>query len=355
MAKIHIDVMDQTAPQVRSIETPIDEEKAEDFNLERELRLLHRTMAVFGMYFAPKTPGSSRGLRDVITRYSQQLYCIVIQVLLWLNGFRLIISFWFGDELCLDPKFTPIKIMMCAWCFQCALNNSIWYHLCSTRKLHHLFRYWQERCQSSNASRMMGTCMEVSWIRRRIRLISGGCIAVTVFNSMIFVFTRFGPFEALANDTCPIVAPFPKGHYFWETTFVVIQTYASCAFMLPVGLFLIICIIINRQFEMFTERFKKCINYDGAAKLCLAMLRRQHQYLAKAVLIADNAFSFYLAVTITATLFIACFGMYQVVIAQNFESVMTLAIIVFWMVIVSMIFGIIGIFASQVYDKVSRR
>ena len=84
----------------------------------------------------------------------------------------------------------------------------------------------------------------------------------------------------------------------------------------------------------------------------LVSLRRQHQHLAKAVFVVDDAFSFYLAVTFGTLIMLACFQMYQLVIAGDYKSDSSYLMTAMFLCFASVMFAVIGILTALVHDKV---
>ena len=204
-------------------------------------------------------------------------------------------------------------------------------------------------------SRMFGTSIDVGCIRRRKRLIFGTSICFIITNSLFVGFARLGPVQTLRNDTYFMVAPRPTigPILVWDIISVISIIIASAAFVLPPVSLLILCSIIGYQFQKFTERFAKCMKQESNFKGCLIALRRQHQYLSKTVFVIDDAFGFYLAVSLGTVIIMACFIMYQLVVAQsNLSNPITVLMLVFWLGVSSMKFALIGILTAQVHEKV---
>ena len=99
--------------------------------------------------------------------------------------------------------------------------------------------------------------------------------------------------------------------------------------------------------------FTSSITSEGKFKGSLSRLRCQHQYLAKLVLLTDDAFSFYLAVNVVCTLFSACFGMYQLLIVSGEIDKITKITIGLWIVIITGNFLITSGICAQLNEDVS--
>ena len=352
MAKIYIESMDRS-PGVG--ERAKDFCEKDDFCLQFELRHLFRTMAVFGLHHPLKAPKCFNSCIQAFTTYVQKGYCILIQIILWLNVIRLVVSFWIGDAASLNPDLFAVKLLMCVWSLQCAVNSTIWYFLCCSRKLQDLMQFWQTNCQSSIASYVLGTSIPVKWVRRKIRIMFAICMIIIVTSPIGYAVIRLESVdESLRNDTAVIVAPISTGPLAWEIVVITVLTFATGVFFLPAVFLLILCSILSHQFQSFTDKFTTCITDKGVANVCLSMMRRQHQYLAKTVFLADDALSFYLAISIAQSIFTACFGMYQLVIAQSFTSIISISMAVFWMALAALFFGFVGLYTARVNEKVSQ-
>lgn len=320
-------------------------QKNNDVTLKHELRYVFWVMGVFGLYHTPK---AWREKSSVAVYYAHQFYCIFIQLLLWLNGIRMVVGFWYGDE-----SFLAIKITVGAWYFECAFNSSIWYWICRTNKMPYIMNLWQSRCQSSPESRLFNTAITSASFRRRMVMILMGGIAFISSNFILLVGARFGPFESFRNDTDYLSTPFTERCLSWELAIVASGVLASAAYALPPAFLLILCTTLSHQFHLFTVKFSKTISEERKFTGCLMSLRRQHQHLSKTVFVIDEAFCFYLAVTFAFCIILSCFGMYQLVVAKSFSSPFAVFMTTFWFLVVSFKFSLIGVVTAQVAEKVS--
>ncbi|XP_072013559.1 uncharacterized protein [Amphiura filiformis] len=261
-----------------------------------------------------------------------------------LNAAKSTTGLWYVEDRLLVMQMTAS-----AWYVLCATNAATLYYVCSTDKLPEFFNAWQKYYQSAFKSRTFGTC--AASVNRRKTLILVGAICFILSNSLFTAFSRFGPVESLQNDTYFLVAPTIEPVLVWEVFAMFSMISASAAFVLPSALLLIFCSIIAFQFYMFTKRFHNCMTKESRFKGCLMSLRRQHQYLSKAVFLLDETFSFYLAVNFGAVIFVACFLMYQLVVAQSYKSTMTTLLTLFWFGTASMTFALIGVLTAQVPEK----
>ena len=126
-------------------------EERKNFRLEHELRLIFRTMGVFGIYHTPK-----RWLSDDKTTWVYRLhlphkfYCLVMSLLLWFNVLRMLY------DIIKTPYLNPTQLCYEAFFVECALNSTIWYYICSTDRLPDCIQFWHEYCQSSKDSKNLG-------------------------------------------------------------------------------------------------------------------------------------------------------------------------------------------------------
>lgn len=163
MARIHI----------IDIEDPNDEDKSNppacrdvDLRLEYELRHLFRLMGTFGLFHHSKnTSGLSSDYWQACLGRLQTIYCIIVQMILWLNVIRSIVGVVWTDED--TPSFSILAFIYFVWVTNGAINCSIWYWICSSRNLDNILAYWQNFCQSSEASFQLDTRLELGWVRKR--------------------------------------------------------------------------------------------------------------------------------------------------------------------------------------------
>ncbi|XP_072024010.1 uncharacterized protein [Amphiura filiformis] len=340
MAKIHAPIaINGNVPKTKD---------SDDVNLRYELRHLLRVMAVFGLYFTPKSwQASNHKMRYKSFLYpAHRLYCLFVLILLLLNGIKSFVGIWY-----IDDNFIAIQIILCGYWLQCSVNCCIWVYICYTDQLPNIFRFWQQYCQSSPESKMYHTALSVTCVRRRIRIITYTSVAFSVFSSFLPIAARFGPFESFRNDTNFMIAPVVDPIIVTNLELVIAANYSNAAFALPTSFLLIICTILSCQFKKFTDYFAKCMQGENRFKQCLIKLRLQHQYLSKAVFLVDEAFCFYLAVTFGSSILLACFQMYQLVVVKSFSSVITTLMTIFWFCMVSIQFSLVGVLTAQVHEK----
>ena len=320
----------------------------EDFNLAHELRHIFRALGVFGMYCTPSAwiKADSRGAR--FRQHMQHIYCWFVQLLLWFNGIRCVAGSWYVED-----RLQAMNIVVCSWNLQSAAYCSTWYYIICTNKLPNILDLWQCICQSTEEGRVYGTSVERTCIRRMVYVILGLCIFFIIVDFAPILFIYFGPIEALRNDSTFLIEPFSNVGFGVEIALISILLFANAAYSLPTAILLLLCLIYSHQFQNVTKMFTSNITREGKFKECLARLRCQHQYLAKLVLLTDDAFSFYLAVTIVCTLFSACFGMYQLVIASDEIYIVTQIMIGFWIVIITGNFLVISGVCARLNEDVS--
>ena len=326
--------------EMSATKSPQNDEKLKDVDLVYELRHLFRVMGVFGLYHTPKrwrAKNSQSSYNKAFYKF-HRFYCFLVQLLQWLTVLRYIVSFWVGDESTLDSSTIVLKTTLCIWCLQVAVNSTIWYCLCCSDKLPNVFDFWQKNCQSSPASREFGTNLRPSCTRTFIRIVLVCSCFGIITNVSGPVIGSLGPLESIRNDSRFIYAPFDPQNTTWQVISFIIMVYGNAAYVLPVGFFVILCLILSYQFEQFTTVFASAISTDGTFTKCLRSLRRQHQYLSKTVFLADGAFSFYLAATVAANISLACFNLYTLIISRAYSGVATASFLVYWVVGVCLTF-----------------
>ena len=349
MAKFHtpssLTIMTMADTPDNIMGTKTDNKRNKEVTLKHELRYVFWAMGVFGLYHTPK---AWRERSSFTVYYAHKFYCLIIQLLLWLNGIRMVVGLWFGDE-----SFFAMKITVGAWYFQCAFNASIWYWICRTNKMPFIMNLWQSCCQSSPESRLFNTAITSASFRRRMVVILMGAIAFIFSNFVLLALAQFGPSESFRNDTQFLSAPFTERCLPWELAIVASEVIASAAYVLPPAFLLILCTILSHQFQLLTVKFSNSITEERKFTGCLMSLRRQHQHLSKTVFVIDEAFSFYLAITFACCIILSCFGMYQLVVAKSFSSSFAVFMTTFWFLVVSLKFSLIGVVTAQVAEKVS--
>ena len=288
-----------------------NEEDNKEYNLAHELRHVIRLLRVFGMYCTPEAWINTDLQGARFRQHAQHLYCWIVQLALWFNGVRFLVACWY-----VESRLQSLNIMLCAWNFQSAVYCSTWYYVNCSEKLHKIFDLWQRICQDSGEGRLYCiTDKMMSCLRRSVYILSGLCIFVIVANVTVIGFSVFGPIEAFRNDSI-LHEPFPPGTGIHITS-LIIFSFANAAYVLPSSILLLLCLTYSLQFQNITKMFTAHISAEGKFERCLTRLRCQHQYLAKLVLLTDDAFSFYLAVTVVCTFFSACFGIYQLVVSGD--------------------------------------
>ena len=323
----------------------------EDFNLAHELRHIFRALGVFGMYCTPAAwikadSRMSQGVR--FRQFLQHIYCWFVQLLLWFNGIRFVAGSWYTED-----RLQAMNIMISAWNLQSAAYCSTWYYIICTNKLPEILDLWQSICQSSKEGKAYGTSVKLTSIRRVVYALLGLCIGFIIVDFAAPVFMYFGPIEALRNDSTHLIEPFSNTGLGVQIALFSIFIFTNAAYCLPTSILLLLSLLYSHQFQKITKTFTCNITSEGKFQGCLTRLRCQHQYLAKLVLLTDDAFSFYLAVTVVCTLFSACFGMYQLVIASSGINIMTKIIIGFWIVIVTGNFLVISGICARLNEDVS--
>ena len=319
-----------------------------DFNLAHELRHIFRALGVFGMYCTPEAwikPDSSGAC---FRHYAQCFYCWFVQLLLWFNAIRSIAASWY-----IEDRLQAMNIMASAWHVQSAAYCSTWYYIICTDKLPKIIDLWQSICQFSEEGRVYVTPVKITCVRRTIYTFLGLCICFIIADSVPLMIMYFGPIEALRNDSTNLIEPFSNAELGFEITLLSIIIFTNAAYCLPSSILLILCLLYSYQFKTVTKMFTSNITSEGKFNGSLSRLRCQHQYLAKLVLLTDDAFSFYLAVTVVCSLFTACFGMYQLVIASGEINIITRIMIGFWVVIITGNFLVTSGICARLNEDVS--
>lgn len=326
----------------------------DNLDLCYEFRHLFRVMGIFGLYHTPKSwrIKSDQSLWKPAVYSLQRVYCFMMQISQWFNVIRIIVGIWLVEDGIMDTSEVVLKVATGIWSLQCAINSCIWYCLCCTDKLPSIFEFWQQHCQTAQASREFGTRLPTFCTRRFMGYVLAGSIVMLLFNASTPIVTTAVITESFTNDTRFFDDPFSSESHVWNVISTLITIYANAAFIFPVSFFLLLCLILSYQFDEFNKSFAAGIDSEGKITKCLRSLRRQHQYLSKTVFLADDAFSFYLAATVTANISITCFSLYTLLVSNVLSSMISKIFIAFWVVIVCINFGFVGVFAARVHEKV---
>ena len=318
-------------------------EVKKNFRLAHELRPILRTMGVFGIYHTPKRwLGDDKSTWRYRLHLLHKCYCLVMQLLLWFNVVRMLY------DILKTPHLDPVQLSYEAFFVECALNSTIWYYICSTDRLPDCIQFWQEYCQSSKDSKNLGISLDVSWLRRRLRVALCICIFTIAFNLINTTLTLYGPQQFPVSFTNSSYDPLRD-----PGNFLVISTvFDSAAFAFPMAIFVIFCLIFVRQFRKLTDDFISPIIKKGDLQKDIILYRRQHQYMSKAVFLVDQIFSFYLAVLASIHLVFVFFTLYHVLILQSIPNAYLVTLMTCWMVFMCVTFGLVTVSASQVLEKV---
>ena len=315
-------------------------------NLRRELKPFLRAMGVFGMYHTPK-----RWLEETPTwktrlHYLHKCYCLAMQFLLWFNVIRTLTAIWITDNLA-DPLSISARLTTASWLLVCSISGSVWFYICCTDKLPKMVQFWQEFCQSSDDSTTLGISLDASWIRRRVQVLLCFCIIFTACNVSIMTASIYGN-----NGSSIYYDPFRNTGLTIQVPLLILTAVVdTAAFLLPIMIFIIFCMIFDRQFKMLTKTFASCLTEKGEVNKDVILFRRQHLYLSKLLFLADDVFSFYLACSASIYLFFICFQLFQLVIAKT-PLPIPASLVWGWLLVVSVVFGLITVCAAQVHDKV---
>ena len=336
-----------------SLATPnglvVESKKDDAFNLKYELRFVLRTMALFGLCFTPKKWQKSGALGKLYYP-AHRVYCLAIIVLYIFSAVKLVVG------IVLYNNVMALQITFAAWFSLSAINASIWYFICSKDDLPKIVNLWQNSCQSSRQSKLLRTSVNVRFARRTIKLLFGGALAITVINTFLIAGCRFSPFETIRNDTIFMVAPTTEPIILWDVVMVISSLFGTAAYVFPPAFIMIICSLLSHQFKRFTSKYISDIrsNTDESRfQGCLISLRRQHQFLSKAVFAIDGTFSFYLAATFGTLIIMACFLMYQLVVARTLSNLFLTIMMIFWFIVIASKFALVGIATAQLHEKVT--
>ncbi|XP_041470415.1 uncharacterized protein LOC121419973 [Lytechinus variegatus] len=291
-----------------------------DINMEFYLLLgpLIKCMSLFGLWHGYVVdPVHNPPPKTTFKRiFNQKNYCIFAQVLLWFNTLRYAPAFFVGSYI--DPiKLVP-KVIFSIFTLQCALNSSVFFYCLSKKDKVSIFFHHFELAIQSNPT----TAVDKTWLKRA----SWACTVVAIIFMVVHCLNQaanaYLPIETFRNNSLVFIAPMYYSaplHAF----FGIIYLYNFAAWIFPLLFFVLICIILSRQFVKLDQRLERSLRkarIDGCFPKDFEVLRRQHEALATALDTSnDGLFTYVNLVTYATMAPLAVFLLYRIITSPSYQ------------------------------------
>ncbi|XP_077861572.1 uncharacterized protein LOC144341998, partial [Saccoglossus kowalevskii] len=306
------------------------------------LKPLFRVMAICGLY-RQSTSMSTKSLASTV-------YGGVVVTLIWGNFIRSTAAIWVETDLPTEIFIT--RVIACAGLIQCACNASVCFQLCFTNKYQTFFQQFERNCQS-RFSYYLGMQLDAQWLKKVVMSVLTVSVIFCVVNvTSSYIFT-YGPFKASPNVTLNIfMAPFDtSSHVLIQVMIHITFIFTSAVWIFPISLFCVICLQLSRQFRELKTIISKATQKDGTIKMCLEIIRREHQHLSRSVRHANDLFSLMVLVNIGSNLPLICFLLYELIVVSYPFGLFLNIIIVFWLLITCTMVGIVSWFGAMLHES----
>ena len=254
--------------------------------------------------------------------YFSRIYASVLLVILWLNVIRTATMFNKKDKF--GPELFS-KIISISWVTLCTINFTCCFYSCeSINCLSKFFLQWKSFHPEAN-----NKCCK-KYLKPRAVIYTIVCwiliLLTVIFNNYIIFATPM---------YTEIITPFEadgKYNMLWRVLIVgVIQTWLSCGWILPMGLFYMICIIIYYEFKALNIILRSQINKDDQFVGCLGDIRMRHQAITRMLAYADNFLKILVAAALMADIILLCLMMYNLMYYPALlEEPVILLVFLFW-------------------------
>ena len=197
-------------------------------------------------------------------------------------------------------------------------------------------------------SGILTTETEFDGLRRKtLKGLSIACL-VSVINSVVIVL-----FSIYYNGILAHFKPW-NGHAAVRVFEIALGIFDSFAWSLPVQLYCVTCLVLERMFEMLKKKVTSSL--DTAHSFTIVRLRQQHLKLCDVVELADKMLSPLLLVTITLDIPLICINVYQLIkISKKWSSDTDVILFIgylYWSVCISCLLAVLCMFGIRVNEKV---
>ena len=265
-----------------------------------------------------------------------RIYASFLLVILWLNVIRTATMFNKNDTF--GPELFS-KIILVSWVTLCTTNFTCCFYSCeSINCLAKFFLQWKSLHLEDN-----NTCCK-KYLKPR------GVIYTIVCWILVLLTVIFNNYLIFATPMyTDIITPFEadgKYNMLWKVFIVsAIQTWLACSWILPMGLFYMICIIIYYEFKALNMIFRTQFNKDGQFVGCLGDIRMRHQAITRMLAYADNFLKILVAAALMADIILLCLMIYNIMYYPSMlDEPVILFVLLFWILtcIVSMLILSVG-------------
>ncbi len=238
------------------------------------------------------------------------LYSIFVIVLLWVlvcqNGFVFNHNDSFGPMLF-------IKFMILIWQLQCGFNSITCFNACFY--YHHLPEFF---VQWSLIRHPSTHC--IKYVRIKTIIYTGTCWVVALVNTS---FIGYGIFCTNLFNT--VIKPMEPSHPYvniYRGILMIAVVYSTTIWVFPVALTMLICSVIDKEFQLFNNELTACVSrVTSAAELDVETYRQRYQRLCHLVVHGNNVLSLKLATSylagVTNVIFILYIVLYYPIIIDD--------------------------------------
>ena len=295
-----------------------------------------RAMKLSGELFGETifTEDATRGNFDIFRYYStlvvlgQWVLAIIGMTSLFYEGFSSVTSFFY-------------LLITTIWYVQCAFSTTICFVVLP-------LAYNRRSRFAQFISSFLTTGTELEGLR--LKALKGLTIACTasVFNSVAIVFVSI-----YYNGIVSVFKPWDH-HLTIRVIEVIFGNFNSFAWSLPVLMFCITCLVLERMFEMLKK--KVISSLVTANSFTIARLRQEHLKLCEVVELADKVFSPLLFVIVALDIPLICTNVFQLTKTAKMWSSETDVIFFishfYWSVCTTIKIAVLCMFGHRVTEKV---
>ena len=271
-------------------------------------------------------------------------YSIFIVMITWLNLIRMMTIFNQNDSF--GPALF-LKLINVSWVLLCAMNASCCLYSCRSKEsLPQFFLQWL-------ALNPNGLNLHYrNFISQRAIIYVIGCLVFIALNMSFsgYVFLNTAMFDGMLTPLESI----ENLQLMLKIIYVsLIHSSLSCSWMLPVGLFAIICTIIEEEFKELKKSFRSQVNECGHFSGDLADIRYRHQAISRMVYYADNFLKIIIASTLCLNIIISCLMLYNIIYYDMvLQDPLLLIVHLFWVFMSLVVLAVIAIGSARINSQV---
>ncbi|XP_070577621.1 uncharacterized protein [Ptychodera flava] len=311
----------------------------------KTLKPLLLSMSFFGLY---QCSLKKDGLGNA-KRYFCTLYSMFVVLLGWANFARYVASFWLDKDT--NEEYHVAAIVSTVWLFQCAANGTVCFYLCMSAKYSVFFQHFQRYCQSPT-SFSLGLNVDTRWLRKIVLVFVMICLGFVTSNVACLLFLIYGPLESSRNETAIFLTPFDlSSHIAVQLTVIAGYVVASASWVFPIAITCVVSMQLGRQFTKLTENLSRQVKNGTQGLNNMEDFRTEHQHLSNSVRLADSIFAFLILLAVASNLPLACFLLFQLVVANHQFSILMSIMVGFWLLINFLNIGMISWSSAVMHEK----